>query len=185
MPADHDIDTASPWTRQFADLVASDGHVLDLACGNGRHTRLFHHRGHPVTAVDRDLGGVADLATALGVALVEADLEAGPWPLAGQRYDAVVVCNYLHRPLLQRIVEAVAPGGVLIYETFAVGNEHLGRPRNPAFLLRPNELLELVDDAFIVRAYEHGRMDIPRPAVRQSLCAVRATATRHDPTAPE
>ncbi len=173
MPSDHDIDTASPWTLRFADLVAPGSQVLDLACGNGRHTRLFHRRGHPVTAVDRDLGGIADLATASGVTLVEADLEADAWPFAGHRYGGVVVCNYLHRPLLRLIAEAVAPDGVLIYETFAVGNEYLRRPRNPAFLLRPNELLELAGDGFIVRAYEHGRVDNPRPAVRQSLCAVR------------
>lgn len=173
MPADHDIHTASPWTLRFADLVPPGSQVLDLACGNGRHTRLFHRRGHPVTAVDRDLGGVADLAMASGITLIEADLEAEAWPLAGRHYGAVVVCNYLHRPLLPRVVEAVAPGGVLIYETFAVGNERFGRPRNPDFLLRTNELLQLVGDGFIVRAYEHGRVDAPNPAVRQSVCAVR------------
>ena len=175
MPADHDIHTASPWTLRFADLAPPGSPVLDLACGKGRHTRLFHRRGHPVTAVDRDLEGVADLAAMPGITLVEADLEAEPWPLPGRRYGAVVVCNYLHRPLMPRIVEAVAPGGVLIYETFAVGNERFGRPRNPDFLLRPNELLEIIGDDFIVRAYEHGRVDAPKPAMRQSLCAVRAS----------
>jgi SAM-dependent methyltransferase len=175
MPADHDIETASPWTLRFADLAPPGSPVLDLACGSGRHTRLFHRRGHPVTAVDRDLGGVADLAMSPGFTLIEADPEADPWPLPGRRYGAVVVCNYLHRPLLPRIVEAVAPGGVLIYETFAVGNERFGRPRNPDFLLHPNELLKAVGDDFIVRAYEHGRVDAPKPAVRQSLCAVRAS----------
>jgi len=149
--------------------------VLDLACGGGRHLRLLHGRGHPVTGLDRDLSGVADLAETPGVRLVEADLEDGaPFPLAGLRFAGVVVTNYLHRPLLPTLVEAVAPGGLLLYETFAQGNERFGRPRNPDFLLRPGELLEAVHGRLRVLAYEDLEVTEPRPA------AVQRIAARHE-----
>lgn len=173
MPSDQENQPPSPWVQRCAKWVAPGGHVLDLACGRGRHARLFLSHGHPVTAVDRDLAGVVDLASDSRLTLVQADLESAPWPLAGQKFDAVVVCNYLHRPLMPRVIDSVAAGGMLIYTTFASGNARFGRPRNPDFLLQPNELLALVDDRFIVRAYEHGPVDLPRLAVRQSLCAVR------------
>jgi SAM-dependent methyltransferase len=161
----------SPWVERFAPLVRSAGPVVDLACGGGRHGRLFLRRGHPVTLVDRDLRGVADLQGAAGATLVEADLEAGPWPLDG-RFAGVVVTNYLHRPLFDRLVEALAPGGVLIYETFACGNERLGRPSSPAFLLRPGELLERTLGRLEVVAYEAGEVASPKAAVIQRICAV-------------
>jgi SAM-dependent methyltransferase len=159
---------ASPWIRRFAPLVRAGGAVLDVACGGGRHTRLFLGRGHPVTALDRDLAGAADLA---GAERVQADLEDGsPWPLAGRRFAAVVVTNYLHRPLLPTLVEAVEPGGLLLYETFALGQERFGRPRNPDFLLRPGELPAACAGLMIV-AYEHG-LD-PGPTARQRICAIK------------
>jgi len=167
--------TVSSWIRRFAPALPA-GPVLDLACGGGRHLRHFRALGHPVTGVDRDLAGVADLAGAPGVELIEADLEAdGGWPLGGRRFAGVVVTHYLWRPLLPAIVAAVGPGGWLLYETFAQGQERLGRPRNPDFLLAPGELLEVVRGALTVVAYEHGRRGAP-PAVVQHIAARRPLA---------
>jgi SAM-dependent methyltransferase len=150
------------------------GPVLDLACGGGRHVRHFRALGHLVTGVDRTLDGVADLAGADGVELIAADLEAGaPWPLGARRFAAVVVTNYLWRPLFPALVAAVDPAGWLIYETFAQGNERFGRPRNPDFLLAPGELLGAVRDQLTVVAYEHGRVERPAPAMIQRIAAVR------------
>lgn len=149
--------------------------MLDLAAGAGRHTRLFVGRGHPVTAVDRDVTGLADLKADPAVTILAEDLEDGrPWPLGERRFAGVVVTNYLHRPLLPAIVAAVAPGGCLIYETFAVGNERLGRPSNPDFLLRPGELLEAVRGRLVVLAYENLQVSEPRPAMIQRVAAVAA-----------
>jgi SAM-dependent methyltransferase len=160
----------SAWVARFAALIAPGGACLDLACGGGRHTRLLAARGHAVTAVDRDAEAIAALRGLAGVEAVVADLEAGPWPLPGRRFAAVVVANYLYRPLFPAILNALEDGGVLIYETFAVGNERFGRPRNPDFLLRPGELLDVVRGRLTVVAYEHGLID--RPAVVQRICAV-------------
>lgn len=164
----------SAWIARFAPLVPAGGPVLDLACGAGRHLRLFHRRGHPVLGIDIDLSGVADLATASGVDLLAADLEQGnPWPLPPERrFAGIVVANYLHRPLLGRLLDALAPGGVLLYETFAVGNARFGKPSSPAFLLRQGELLDLARGRLQVVAYEHGTVASPRPAVVQRLAAV-------------
>lgn len=142
----------SAWVERFADLVPPAAPVLDLAAGGGRHTRFFAARGHPVLAVDRDVSRLPG-----GLAW---DLEDGsPWPFADRRFGAVVVVNYLHRPTLNATVSLVAPGGLLLYETFAVGQEAFGRPRNPDFLLRPGELLRAVQGRLVVLAYEHGRAD--------------------------
>lgn len=163
---------ASTWVQRFAGLVPSGGTVLDLACGAGRHVRFFLARGHPVVAVDRDLSGLADLGAARGLERLEADLEGGaPWPLGGRRFAGVVVTNYLHRPILPAIVACVAPGGALLYETFAAGNERFGRPGNPDFLLRPGELLEAVRGRLKVVAYECLEVDAPRPAMVQRIAA--------------
>lgn len=165
----------SPWVARFAPLVAARGPVLDLACGGGRHLRLFHTLNHPVVGIDRDLRPVADLAGTPEVELLEADLEAGaPWPLpAERRFAGIVVTNYLHRPLFPAILEALAPGGVLLYETFAVGNARFGRPSSPDFLLRNGELLELARGRLQVVAYEHGEVASPKAAVVQRICAVK------------
>lgn len=143
--------------------------MLDIACGHGRHTRYFAQRGCRVTAVDRDQEAIASIA---GIAeAIHADIENGPWPFAGRTFDGVVVTNYLWRDLLPAIVAAVAPGGVLIYETFAAGNEAFGKPSRPDFLLQPGELLRACVGLHVV-AYEHGRLDGP-PRIVQRIAAVR------------
>lgn len=166
----------SPWVVQFASYVPAGGPVLDVACGGGRHTRFFLGRGHTVVAVDRDVTGVADLQGEPRVEIVECDLEGdGPrsWPFGRSRFAGVVVTNYLYRPSVPDVVAAVAPGGVLIYETFAAGHERFGRPRSPDFLLRPGELLDAVRGALRVVAYEDVVIDEPRPAAVQRIAAVR------------
>jgi SAM-dependent methyltransferase len=166
----------SPWVVRFAPIVREGGTVLDIASGSGRHTRFFLRRGHPVVAVDKDVSGIADLAGDRDLEILEVDLEDGrPFPLSGRWFDGVIVARYLHRPLLPDLVEAVAPGGVLIYETFAKGHERYGPPRNPDFLLEWGELLEVVRGSLRVVAYEDLILDEPRPAAIQRICAVRAT----------
>ncbi len=143
----------SPWLLRWAHLLPPQGTVLDLACGSGRHVRWLAARGHAVTAVDRDAAALAPLATYAETMV--ADLEAAPWPLLGRQFDAVLVTNYLWRDLLPRLLESLAPHGVLIYETFALGHERYGKPSNPNFLLRPGELLQAFG-ALRVVAYEDG-----------------------------
>jgi SAM-dependent methyltransferase len=158
---------------RFAGQVPASARALDLACGSGRHTRWLAARGLAVTAVDRDavaLAGLRDVATVL-----EADLEGAPWPLPGRPFDLVVVTNYLWRALLPQVVASVAPGGLLVYETFALGNERHGRPRNPDFLLRPGELLDAVRVELEVVAYEHGDCVDP-PRCVQRIAAQRPIA---------
>jgi SAM-dependent methyltransferase len=162
----------SEWVLRWASLVER-GPVLDVACGGGRHSRLFAQRGMQVVAVDRESQVLPE-----EVRFVKADLENGdPWPFAGQRFAAVVVTNYLHRPLFAHLAAALAEGGVLIYETFMIGNEKFGRPSNPEFLLRPGELLQAFA-ALDVAGFEQGRVDRPKPAMIQRLCALRGGAER-------
>lgn len=147
--------------------------MLDVACGAGRHTRLFLERGHRVVAVDRDLGGIEDLDTHPALEAYELDLEDGsPFPFA-RSFDAVVVANYLHRPLLPHLVRSVGAGGVLLYETFARGNERFGSPANPDFLLERGELLDAARPELQVVAYEDLEVNVPKPAVVQRIAAVR------------
>lgn len=169
----------SEWVRRFAPLVRPGGLVLDLACGGGRHARFFLDLGLRVVCVDKTVEPVADLAGAPNAEVVEIDLETGapvfapPGPLAGRAFDAVVVSNYLYRPHLPALVAALAPGGVLLYETFARGNERFNRPRNPDHLLKSGELLDAVHGKLQIVAYEHGIVDAgPLPGVKQRLCAV-------------
>ena len=164
----------SAWVLRFAERVPAAGEILDLACGSGRHTRLFLARGHGVVALDRDASRLADLAGTPRLEVVEADLEDGrPFPLAGRRFAGIVVTNYLYRPLFPALIAALGPGGVLIYETFARGNERFGKPSNPAFLLEPGELLEAVRGRLRVIAYEDLIVSQPRPAAVQRICALR------------
>jgi SAM-dependent methyltransferase len=167
--------TASAWIERFGPAVPRSGPVLDLACGGGRHTRWFAARGHEVVAVDRDLTGVADLDGDPRVELVAADLEVGaPLPFPRRAFAAVVVTNYLWRPIVDAVVDAVAPDGWLLYETFAAGNERLGRPANPDHLLRRNELVEVaLRHGLVVVAYEDLEVTDPRPAVVEHIAAFR------------
>lgn len=168
-------DIASDWVVRWAHLVRPGGTVLDLACGNGRHARFFAARGHRVIACDRDAVALAGMAGVAGTETRHADLEDGsPWPFADSQFDAVVVTNYLHRPLLPAIAAAVARGGVLLYETFVLGNERYGKPSNPRFLLRRDELLEAFGRDLVVAGYEQGRVNRAKPALIQRLCALRA-----------
>lgn len=167
------VEQASAWVRRFVPLIRPGGSVLDLACGSGRHVRLLAAAGLAVTAVDRD--GAALAALGAPAEAIEADLEAGPWPLAGRRFDGIVVTNYLWRPLLPRLADALADGGVLIYETFAHGQHTIGRPSRPEFLLQPGELLVAFAGLRVV-AFEDGFETPPAaPASRfvQRLAAVR------------
>jgi len=162
----------SAWIERFAGLVAAGGPVLDVACGGGRHARLFLARGHPVTAVDRDISALDNLGDRPDLQRLQVNLEDGrPFPLAGRRFAGIVVTNYLYRPLFPALIAALAPGGVLLVETFAQGNERFGRPRNPDHLLHPGELLEVVHGALRVLAYEDLVVDKPRPAAVQRICA--------------
>jgi SAM-dependent methyltransferase len=175
----------SPWAVRFAPLIPPGGTVLDLACGNGRHVRFLIDRGHPVVALDRDLSKLGALKDAAGVEAIETDLEDGnPWPLAGRKFSGIIVANYLHRPLFPAIVAAVAAGGVLIYETFALGNERFGKPSSPGFLLRPGELLDAARGDLRVVAYEDGIVATPRRAAIQRLCAVRPAGAGEPPALP-
>ena len=172
----------SPWVCRWSPLVAAGAPVLDVACGAGRHMRWFAGRGHPVTGIDRDPAALA-AARAWGTA-IEADIETGPWPLAGQRFGGVVVTHYLWRPLLPTLLDAVAPGGVLIYETFAAGNDTVGKPARPDFLLRPGELLALcAGPDWRVIAYEDGFEPAPDRFV-QRIAAVRTGAASTAADAP-
>jgi SAM-dependent methyltransferase len=163
----------SPWVSRWAALIPSGGRVLDLACGHGRHARYLSQLGLRVEGVDRDAGALAELAVH-GITTLEADLERDPWPYQGREFDAIVVCNYLWRPVLPFILDTLAPGAVLIYETFMAGNERHGRPTNPEFLLGPGELLDRVRGRLQVVAFEQGFVSRPKPAVIQRLCAVNA-----------
>jgi len=151
--------SVSPFVQKHAHRV--EGDVLDLACGSGRHTRFFLDRGHTVVAVDKNVKAIQDLLSYQNLKLIECDLEKsleGSWPseLEGRKFRAIVVVNYLYRSLMPIIIDTLDNGGVLIYETFAEGNERYGRPRNPNFLLKLNELIELSIPELTVLDYQHG-----------------------------
>ena len=175
----HMNERPSPWVERFLPLITAGGSVLDLACGNGRPSLLMAERGYRVDAVDRDAEAVAGIsARAPGITGRTADLESGPWPYHGSAFDGIVVTNYLYRPLLPMLRNALEVNGVLIYETFMVGNERFGKPSNPAFLLRQGELLDVVRRRLTVVAFEQGEVDLPRPAMVQRLCATRRLGSR-------
>ncbi|WP_447776245.1 class I SAM-dependent methyltransferase [Variovorax boronicumulans] len=165
----HASTTPSEWIVRWSHLLAPNATVLDVACGSGRHMQWFAGRGHAATGVDRAPEAV-EAAGAFG-RVVAADIESGPWPFAAQRFGAVVVTNYLWRPRMADIVAAVAPGGVLLYETFAAGNETVGKPSRPDFLLQPGELLGACASLQVI-AYEDGFLPEPARFV-QRIAAVR------------
>lgn len=185
-PPAHASPSASPWVLRFASLVPEGARVLDLACGRGRHARLFAARGCDVIAADRDAEALDSLAGVAGIATRCVDLEADGWPFAAERFDAIVVTNYLHRPLLRGIVAAVSDEGVLIYETFARGNEAYGRPANPDHLLVPGELLASAAGRLDVVAFEQGFVaEGGRTAVIQRIAAVGLRRAAPQRLAPE
>ncbi|MEM7224166.1 MAG: class I SAM-dependent methyltransferase [Pseudomonadota bacterium] len=173
----HEQRVPSPWIVRFAPEVPRGARVLDLACGGGRHSHLFLKRDCRVLAVDRDISGMGYLAHWPTLQTLQMDLETGePFPPRGARFDAVVVVNYLYRPLLSNLVAAVAPGGALIYETFAQGNEAFGKPSNPDYLLRPGELLDAVWGALKIVAYEDLVVEKPARAAVQRIYARRESS---------
>lgn len=167
----HDL-APSIWVRRFARLITVDGHVLDVACGTGRHAHLLAEMGYSVQAVDNDPVGLNALQDVPNITTRRVDLEGGDWPYGRACFDGVVVTNYLHRPRFDALLDTLKPGGVLIYETFMAGNETLGKPSNPDYLLRPGELLDRARGRATVVAFEQGRVNYPKPAFIQRICAV-------------
>lgn len=177
------LEQPSAWVARFARLIPR-GEVLDLACGGGRHARLLAGLGYQVLAVDRDAAAL-ERAEGQGIHILQVDLENGEegrisWPFEPGRFSGIVVTNYLHRPLFPHILASLAPDAVLIYETFAQGNERFGKPSNPDFLLRPGELLDLAHGGSLpslrVLAFEDGYTPVPKPAMVQRICAVKSAA---------
>src|SRR5690606_4778421 len=170
----HSLATPSAWVMRFAPLIGA-GEVLDLACGSGRHAKWLAARGHAVVAVDRDEAALA-LAAGPGIQTMQADLEGEgdpAWPFEPERFAAIVVTNYLHRPLFPHMLRSLAKDGLLIYETFAIGNERFGKPSSPRFLLQPAELLQLCAGLKVV-AFEDGYVSQPKPAMIQRICATKS-----------
>lgn len=168
-----DLTAPSAWIERWHHGFGAGSTILDIACGDGRHGRLFLENGATVTFVDIDVSGLADLANDDRAEILQANLETQPWPLNNRRFDVVVVTNYLHRPLFPDIVTAVAAAGWLFYETFAVGNERYGRPTNPDYLLKHDELKHSVENELNIVGYAHSLRILPRRAVMQHIAAQR------------
>lgn len=164
------VSAPSEWVLRFAPLIRSGGRVLDLACGSGRHVRFLTQAGFQVEAVDRDVSSLGFTHQAI---VRQIDLEAQPWPYAAGEFDGIVITNYLYRPLFPFLCQTLAMGGVLIYETFSEGNQLVGRPHNPDYLLQSGELLERVKGQLEVNAYEELCVVQNRRAVIQRICAIR------------
>lgn len=176
----------SLWVARFAPLIPTAGQTLDLACGTGRHARLLAAMGHQVEAVDIDRQALDQLKGLPNIVTRQADLEGGPWPYYGDTFDGIVVSRFLWRPLLPALFNALGEGGVLIYETFMVGQELFGPPTDPAHLLRPGELLSLTHPRFTVVAFEQGETDASEEGdgqtrVMQRICLRRGRPSRLPP----
>ena len=180
----HGTEPPSKWVERWSHLVKPHGTVLDVACGQGRHAYYFHQQNYFVTLLDRAQAAIESIAIeAHACEKVVADIENGAWPLAGRQFDAVVVTNYLWRPLMATLMASLIPGGVLIYETFASGNETVGKPSRPDFLLQPGELLDVCKSLRVV-AYEDGFTDGPdgqTPRFVQRIAAVREGSANQPP----
>ncbi|MGB8337953.1 MAG: class I SAM-dependent methyltransferase [Burkholderiales bacterium] len=170
----HLIAEPSAWVVKHATRITKNAGVLDLACGSGRHALYLVSLGLQVTALDRDTSILRAQILPANIHIIEADVENAPWPFADKTFDAIVVTNYLHRPLFAKILAALKPSGVLIYETFAAGNEKFGKPSNPDFLLQEGELLETVRGRMRVIAYEDDFFESPKPAMIQRICAIKS-----------
>jgi len=181
----------SPWVSRFIPLVAPSGRVLDLAAGGGRHGRLLIDHSFQVVFVDHNTNALKDLKNVDNAKIITADLEAetdpfgSSGPLHAMSFDAIIVVNFLYRPLFSSLINALTPGGVLIYETFAIGNEQFARPRNPDHLLRNGELLKEIGGKLQIIAYEHGRIDVGDiPGVKQRICAINDLESEAPPNSP-
>ncbi|MCB5187525.1 class I SAM-dependent methyltransferase [Methylobacillus caricis] len=165
----------SSWVMRHSAHIRPEGSVLDLASGTGRNARWLASQGFQVEAADKDESALYGMREVANIAIRHVDLENGEWSYADSRFDAIVVCRYLYRPLLPLLNHSLASGGVLIYETFMQGHEAFGRPSNPDFLLAPNELLHVFQPVFRVMAYEEGMLQsAPDPAVLQRIVAIKA-----------
>ncbi len=175
------IGAPSKWIVEHAPLIRKGGKVLDLACGSGRHAIWLAGQGYQVDAVDRDAQAVAGMQAMPNINVCISDIETGSWPAADQRYsgvyhgiyDGIVVSRYLFRPLLNTLAAMLKPDGVLIYETFMLGNEEYGRPSNPDYLLQPDELKSVYAPLLKIHAFEQGKVDDPVPAMTQCICAIK------------
>lgn len=170
------VEGPSDWVCEHAKRIKAGGRILDLACGSGRNARWLAAQGWQVEAVDRDAAALQAMQGIAGITTRLADLENDDWPYAGELFDGIVVCRYLHRPLLSRLAESLTKNGVLIYETFMRGHEQFGRPSNPDFLLQADELLQVYSTRLAVLAFEQGRFDTPKPGMLQRICACNADA---------
>ena len=173
-------DAISPWVQRFSHLLPP-GLVLDLACGGGRHSRWLLKFGHEVMSLDRHPDSLASLAQQGALVLqhdLESDAQTANWPFADNFFSAIIVCNYLHRPLFPYLLSSLKPNGILIYETFSLGNADFGKPSNPHFLLRSGELLQQMRSNLAVNmqviGYEEGFISKPKPALVQRICARKA-----------
>ena len=171
----HDLTAESPsaWVTRFATLIRPGGTVLDLACGRGRNARWLAEQRFRVTAVDREAAMLAELQGVDNIQTLQADLETGAWPFEKQRFDSIVVCRYLHRPLLPLLARSMEEDGILIYETFMAGQEQFGKPSNPDFLLKNNELFNIFNPLLEILSFEQGLVHQPNPAMLQRICARR------------
>jgi SAM-dependent methyltransferase len=180
----HGTEQPSDWVKRWSHLVKAQASMLDVACGYGRHASYFYQLNHRVTLVDLSQAAIDSIAIpAHACEKVVADIENGPWPFAGRQFDAVVVTNYLWRPLMPTLLASLAPGGVMIYETFTSGNETVGKPSRPDFLLRPGELLQTCKDLRVV-AFEEGFIDAAAgtsPRFVQRIAAMREASVNAAP----
>ena len=170
---EHRIPMVLDWVTKYIALIPPNTLVLDLACGSGRNTRFLLDKGYSVVALDKDTSQLADISSKQNLRKYKFDLEAGiKFPFHNQEFSGVIVTNYLYRPLFENLINSLSDGGVLIYQTFMIGNEAYGRPRNPKFLLKRNELSDVFDKKLDVVAFEQGYIERPKPAVMQSICAI-------------
>jgi len=163
----------SVWVVGHMHQIKPAGSVLDVAAGYGRNARWLAAQGYQVAAVDQDATALESMAGLTNIIAYPADIEANAWPYTGQTFDAIVVCRYLHRPLFAKLIQSLAPGGVLIYETFMEGHQAYGRPQNPDFLLKSNELLQVFSPELTIVAFEQGLLQQSPPAMLQRICAVK------------